>query len=857
MKFDSTIDIDTSDNAGYYYGFRFANFYLDKPGKYVFSADYYTDLDPEVATTSNTCSFLWNKTHLKDDDYGNLTTTFTGTNRREWVHEEESLIITQTDGQLYIGSNAIENMPSFLWYMRKVGTVATDFSTYLDSVALQRFAPVTVNVVDDKGTTLATYDVYQNDTITLPASSVVSYNSTLTYDGTAYDFGGNFVVPADAASEITITAERKAMPAHLPANTVLYEDFQNRTVGETTSQTIVSYTTKTFDGTTIAKDWYTPVSHTYEYAPGSTDNITEKFVIGGTYHDGRKINIPNDIPVGKYTVYTNFYVDDVTTDTDDVDSDSNTTEYLHSVQDMHRVWVGSEYAEISMQSYNTADKRQTWVTDSFSFEIAENAGIRSMKMNSKELTIDSGEDLYIMLHWTVGNTSYNNPAIYHDDIYITCVEPETIAATFVDENGEAFAYEISGLYYDSAITLPSAETMGIDYLVEFVGEDGKTYYPGMTYTFEEGATTAEFVVKKTNVVFYEDFENKSKKNAWLTPTYAAGPMAGATVYGNRIDNNVNGTNAYVFSVAGVTANSTPDTIKVNLTQPGIYKITMDAELLLEKQAETDLVDDSFYVNFQTIGDWNTTCSNVYLREGELKKTISGYIELFEDSDGTIKYRLVSHTGSVRTTAITQLRVGLIWSAAFRASTEQKATYHMSFDNIKIEYTPMAPVNTMKASYRELNEGETGGPEGIRFAAYVSNNQRELASEYGFVVTLKDNLPTTDGVTDYTKLNLKGIDSVSATVTTTGKNSDGVTVVAAAAYNGTVDRVYVQDGKVFGLQGLYDTFYTAVLYGIDTEVRKKAVFVARPYAKIDGIYYYGDCHETSYNDVKAAAEAANA
>jgi hypothetical protein len=110
---------------------------------------------------------------------------------------------------------------------------------------------------------------------------------------------------------------------------------------------------------------------------------------------------------------------------------------------------------------------------------------------------------------------------------------------------------------------------------------------------------------------------------------------------------------------------------------------------------------------------------------------------------------------------------------------------------------------------------------------------------------------------YTKLNLSGVENV-LTTTTSGTNKDGVKVVAAAAYiKDSADKIFVKDGKVFGLQGLYETFFTGVLCGLDDAVKKADVFVARPYAKVDGVYYYGDCHETSYNEVKAASESVNA
>ena len=164
----------------------------------------------------------------------------------------------------------------------------------------------------------------------------------------------------------------------------------------------------------------------------------------------------------------------------------------------------------------------------------------------------------------------------------------------------------------------------------------------------------------------------------------------------------------------------------------------------------------------------------------------------------------------------------------------------------IKYTPYAPTTLKLAGYKTA---ETEDDDfGIRFASYVNDTQIASCNELGYIVTRRSFIET-DGNADYTKLTLDGIADVSYTDTTSGVNENGVKVVAKAAYNETGMRVYAKDGTIFSeeLRGIYDTFFTGLLVGIP-DTAKDVVFVARPYAKINGVYYYGECHETSYNEL---------
>jgi len=846
-------------NSSQYHGVRMSNLLLNKPGKYTANYHAYIDTSSNGVGQYESTANWYNTGNANVLSGTGSTFAASGKLHGQWNDFTTNIIVTETDGVLYAGTRAIDNVDNLLWYMNWGAPATYPANVYVDYAYITYNEAVKVNVVDNKGATLATYDVYQNDTITLPAAGTVAYTAVFTYGGNTYNAGENFKVPADAESTITITAERAPMPAHLPANTVLYEDFENRTIGANIASTAVTYTTEAFDGSKIYNVGDgSRESAKYEYAPDDNKNVTMKIVATSMYGSGVYVDIPDDIATGKYTVVNHFWVDNDELDANDVDGDGNTTEYLHSISEWCRVWYAAVadgddgYIGASVSEYfDTADTRKTWNEYSFDFEVFEEDGVKYVGMYSNDSrTYEThalvGQNLYLKLHNTTSNTTADSTVtFYHDDVYITYEEP--VEVSFVDENGESFAFtqEYNGI---NAYTLPYAETMGIDYLVEFVGEDGETYYPGMAYTFEDGVTAAEFVVKKTNVILFEEYDGSGDTQ----PTYKAGHLvADASLPAGSVKGHKS------FAWANRTTGSTQYVLQdLKLDTPGVYTFTADCTL----ECTGGTVAPSYtQVAFQH-SSWTQMQTKIKISEENPYTQIWGTLTVTEGEDGQLYFH---HSGNATKKLISDyeatnyhvfgMKVGFDFGTYPDGTADaDKKKYTLHFENFKVTFDAYAPVNTGKASYRELNADNQGGPEGIRFAAYVTNDQRTLASEYGFVVTRKTLLGD-----DYSKLNLKGIDSVSATVTTTGKNSDGITVVAAAAYNGTVDRIYVQDGKVFGLQGLYDTFFTAVLYGLDTDVRKSEVFVARPYAKIDGIYYYGDCHETSYNDVKAAAEAANA
>lgn len=120
--------------------------------------------------------------------------------------------------------------------------------------------------------------------------------------------------------------------------------------------------------------------------------------------------------------------------------------------------------------------------------------------------------------------------------------------------------------------------------------------------------------------------------------------------------------------------------------------------------------------------------------------------------------------------------------------------------------------------------------GIRFKASVTKQQKEVAVEYGFIVTLKKLLGEKE-------LN----------------HDSGVKYVEGINY-GVVDGKEVD--KIHEIIG-DDIFFTAVVYNIPkTQEAYSEEFVVRPFTKVEGTYYYGDSIERSVLSVAASLRDSN-
>ncbi len=137
-----------------------------------------------------------------------------------------------------------------------------------------------------------------------------------------------------------------------------------------------------------------------------------------------------------------------------------------------------------------------------------------------------------------------------------------------------------------------------------------------------------------------------------------------------------------------------------------------------------------------------------------------------------------------------------------------------------------------------------GIQGIRFAGYVTDEDKPYATEIGFIATTKTLLGDKDLVFGSTKKDGVGV------------SPDGVKIVYGVTYNKTdgTDIVYATSGDVFGSiiwENVEGTFFTGVFSNIPERAYKEK-FVVRPYALIDGEYVYG---ETIIRSVKDVAENA--
>jgi methionine-rich copper-binding protein CopC len=392
----------------------------------------------------------------------------------------------------------------------------------------------------------------------------------------------------------------------------------------------------------------------------------------------------------------------------------------------------------------------------------------------------------IEFNFTATTVYFDNFIIQTGDRTTAEVPTKQINVSFVDENGVAFEYNYSAIAESVNFVLPDAVTLGVSYTPEYMlGEN--IYFEGETVSVSEDTV---FVVCKSNVIVFEDYERLSDGNTGgtaVSPRYVSEIGVGAkydwasiiTYNGTKVRQSTDGYMCLAFGM--------------NLNEAGIYTVSYDMTV----------ADGSTVTYVSNVGGGATVEAGAHI-----EKT-------FDVVEGeSVTYYDISITSGATT---------------------------VYFDNFKIEYVPFAPKNVNKASFRPASDGITAG---IRYAAYVNEAQIDAATEYGFVITRAVMLSG-----DYSKLNLEGL-TVKETGTTSGINNDNIRVVAGAAYIKDIKNlVYANNGDVFGadLRGVSDTFFTGLLCNIP-ENQRDDVLVGRPYIKIDGVYYYGDCYETSYNMV---------
>ena len=626
-------------------------------------------------------------------------------------------------------------------------------------------------------------------------------------------------------------------PAQAPADAILYEDFETCTV--TSSQTSFTYAA---DGYADAKvingeQWITSLSE----APVS--NGKSWYINTNNSSGGASITLSNLIfeNTGKYKLSYKIYHDFESGAFGDL-------KYFVRVGNPN--FSSPNFFDSKWVTDNTT---KTWITKTYEFEVYEEDGTKYLKAcdsnNYQAINTTTGAvNFRIYCYLSTKPTSETTAPVYFDDICIEYLSP--VSANFADENGNAFEYDSASALGSVSVTMPTAENLGIAYEPKFTDENGNEYIPGEVVTITKNTT---FTVSVSDIVLMEKFDAQelTTYKALLPVIYARDGFTGATIVNAKVYKTEYGTgNAYRQDIA--TSGTPTMANNISVEAPGVYTVSYDVGI--EKDTYGKASDIQTWMRAAgngTFDFWNSK-KVISLDEPTASATIS--FEVYERaSDGVLCFNI----GSTEYLAadLTALRVAMVLSYPEGTADADKSTHYVFVDNFKVTYTPYAPETVKLASYRPENENETGGPAGIRFASYVTEAQTDASTEYGFVVTRKSHI-TVDGVANYELLNLSGVDAVAYDKTTAAVNSDNVKVVARAAYNGTTSRIYTDDGNNINssYKGLFAEFFTGVLYGMSTNQQKSDVFVARPYIKVDGVYYYGECHEASYNDVFNKANA---
>lgn len=185
---------------------------------------------------------------------------------------------------------------------------------------------------------------------------------------------------------------------------------------------------------------------------------------------------------------------------------------------------------------------------------------------------------------------------------------------------------------------------------------------------------------------------------------------------------------------------------------------------------------------------------------------------------------------------------------------------LSYKDVVITaFAPEEPKTSDKNSIRANTEKGAG----IRFGGFVSMATHNVASEYGFLVARADNgideatadefLVLPDDFGDTGSLNFSGTTDNEVAI----KFAGGRNYIKGGSSN---KFAITDDGETpFGSYGKPGAYFTAVLVGLDKPYTSRGVtyatryrvpIVARSYAKVGSIYYYGESKVASMKDVAA-------
>ncbi len=848
-------------NGNYSSGIIAKNLNITEIGKYRFCTDLYIDNAVSDGNITLTSAIEIDGT-VNTSLYIN-TTYNTEADRNTRTEYAIDLEIYESNGKKYYSINNGAKTGELTGAITALGcfgytpdAATKNRNLYYDNVVLTKSVPATITYVDESNTTLKTDSGFTGDTKSiLSASSLgISYYPIYKINGETVKAGDTITLEGNVTVDVS-----KYVPENIPAGAILYEDFEYYTDGHAFNtkgsafSAGVAYTT----GSATISNGTQVANSAMEFRAVTVDGskVLEVSGLRGTYDTaGYWINAVNMSTEGTYRVsmdakYVNTLAGNASAATD--------TLSLRCVWGQSAIGMPTPYAG---GTNVTVFADWNWHELSYEYKVTKNADgtynfvvtdMNGLSQPTSNVAAATAAAVPLQYYFGVNadaNLGAQTPVkVYVDNIKVTYAAPVIINASFETANGYSLALTETA---ENTYTLPTAAELGIAYEPEYT-YNGITYYPGETFTVTE-STDAKFIVNKSEVVVYADFDkyNAAATELSISPDYRIGEAASATV-----EKAQSGTYAFAtFDGKKVLKNTAAGewggglAIKnLSFKEPGRYTIEFNvyAEIpenvtykmfctTIRNAANSEVIGHNFADKILA-GQWTTWSYTVevYEKDGALwikEPTLDQNKEL---ADGYIPtYYFYTQTPG--------------------ATSASPAAFY--YDYVKVTYTPYAPETVQKASYRAPDAEMSQA--GLRFAAYVNDTQKAAATEYGFVATRKAFLVEKDAVNYEDYLNLEDV-TVSSTGTTAASNKSGVRIVAGAAFKDGVNRIYTTDGKTFGedYMGLTDIFFTGVLYGIP-EGNEDEIFVARPYIKVDGVYYYGDCIERSYNQVVNSATPVN-
>ncbi len=424
----------------------------------------------------------------------------------------------------------------------------------------------------------------------------------------------------------------------------------------------------------------------------------------------------------------------------------------------------------------------------------------------------------------------------NQDITLYPVWGQATNYTFVAAEGDYVFYSVYA--NPAALILPTAEEMGVAYQPMF--SDGeKIYYPGQRYT---GSSTS-FEVFNSHVIYAESFDDEITSDTAINMTFDYKNWTADIVTLNHRVAEYNGGKAAYRNITAAGWGANAFVSSGNFAKEGIYTIKLDLAVVPGEGGTVPTTD--FFIETENLSSFSG--SDKYLAQYTLNndnrtKAVELSFELYKNADNRWEAKMLSggREGQTRTWTWTPDSI----RTCFNVHSTPSAGMTFYYDNFTVEYVPYAPTAVDKVTCRDT------APLGIRFASYVADSTRNIASNYGYIAAIKNSVSSNDLLT------LDGVNVITDGMTFSGINDNGIKLIGAVAYNGAdVDKIFANNGSAFGneYRCVYETFFTGVLVNIP-EDEKNTVFVARPFLKIGDTYYYGECYESSYADIMNGSDS---